>query len=124
VLDAFSSDAIPAHLLTREAFELYFHKLRPDGRLLVHISNRHLDLAIVLGAVARDLGLVALRQSHEPGDSDRDLLSSTWVLLARSPEALGAAARDDRWVTLDAPPGARAWTDDYSSLLSVLKLHR
>jgi spermidine synthase len=122
VLDAFSSDAIPTHLVTRQAFELYVERLETEGVLALHISNRHLRLEPLLGAIARDLGLVARVQfDARPGDADAR--SSNWIVMARSLEALGPLAVDDRWQT--AETGAMAvWTDDYSNLLSVFELPR
>jgi hypothetical protein len=121
VVDAFSSDAIPIHLITREALELYFRKLSADGILAVHISNRHLDLQPVLGNLAQELGLVGLRQY----DSDADrrpvpgISVSDWVVLARRPEHLGKLAEDQRWQPIETDPKVGLWTDDYSNLLSV-----
>ncbi|HLJ94945.1 MAG TPA: fused MFS/spermidine synthase [Gemmataceae bacterium] len=121
VVDAFSSDAIPIHLITREALELYFRKLSEDGILAVHISNRHLDLQPVLGNLARVLGLVALREY----DSDAErrpvpgISVSDWVILARRREDFGKLAEDERWKPIETDPKVGVWTDDYSNLLSV-----
>jgi hypothetical protein len=121
VVDAFSSDAIPIHLITREALELYFRKLTDDGVLAVHISNRHLDLEPVLGNLARELGLVGLRRY----DSDADTRSvpgisvSDWVVLAHRREDLGQLADDERWKAIETNPKVGIWTDDYSNLLGV-----
>ena len=87
ILDAFSSDAIPIHLVTREAIRLYLAKLKPGGILVFHISNRYLDLKPVLGNLARDAGLVALSNSDlKLSDEDRKKkkLASTWVVMART----------------------------------------
>jgi hypothetical protein len=116
VLDAFSSDSIPVHLLTREAFDLYLDKLAPDGVLALHISNRHLDLAPLMRATARDVGFAVVIEEGPPGGGQN--LESRWAILARSSETLGA---------LGFPPDAaaeseglsRAWTDDHSDLWSV-----
>ena len=126
VLDAFSSDAIPVHLLTREAFEVYLGRLRSDGVLAVHITNRHLDLAPVVAAAARDLGLAAIDWFDIPPDPERVLTEtgraiSHWVLLARSSEALMDIFNDGQWQPLTVPPDARAWTDDYSNILGVFR---
>ena len=88
LIDAFSSDAIPIHLITRQAVELYFQKLAPHGLLLVHLSNRHLRLAPVVAGTAEDLGLVA-RLRDDDDESDIGKTSSTWAVLARKPEDLG-----------------------------------
>ncbi len=119
VLDAFSSDAIPTHLVTRQAFELYLERLGADGVLALHISNRHLRLEPLLGATARELGLVALAQL-DARSGDPEAASSNWLVMARSIDALGALAADSRWAPAEV--GAIAvWTDDYSNLLSVFE---
>lgn len=118
-LDAFSSDAIPLHLLTREAVGVYLSKLANGGLLAFHISNRHLDLSPVLGSIAKSYGLTALimrdgRVVAEGKDA------SIWVVLARSPEDLKPLTVDDRWETLEPPDNFRVWTDDFSNIFSVL----
>ena len=120
VLDAFSSGAIPIHLLTREALLLYLDRLTPGGVLLFHISNPHLELAPALGAHARDLGLAALEWVDVRGDADleRGIFGSHWVLIAPAIEDL-AYIPAARWRPLVKPPVTRAWTDDFSDLLSV-----
>ena len=85
VVDAFSSDAIPVHLLTREAIQLYFRHLKPDGVLAVHISNRYLDLQPVLLGEAEALGKLA-RVADTDEEEDADVFGATWVLLV-SPSA-------------------------------------
>jgi hypothetical protein len=133
VVDAFSSDAIPIHLATLEAIEMYMSKLNERGLLAFHISNRYLDLAPVLGAAAARLGLVAAfcddsrvegddeRKKRQDEDRQRGWSASTWVLLARSVDALGPLAHDKRWMLFKAPVGAPLWTDDYSNIVSVLR---
>lgn len=123
VLDAFSSDAIPVHLVTREAFALYRRKLAPHGLLACHISNLHLDLEPVFANLARDAGLVCLlRDDTVTSDAETALgkSPSVWLALARDPADLAALAADNRW--RPARPDAHAvWTDDYSSLLSAFR---
>lgn len=122
VLDAFSSDAIPVHLLTREALDLYLSRLEPGGVLAFHISNRHLDLGPVLGSLFADRGLVGLTQMHavaQPDPTGRS--SSEWVLAARSTKDLASLLSDPRWTPIAAKPGDRVWTDQYSDVVSVLK---
>jgi len=120
VLDAFSSGTIPIHLLTHEAFELYLERLTPGGALLFHISNRHLELAPVLGAHARDFGLVALEwiDVRDDDDVERGIFGSHWVLIAPPHEGL-AYIPQAGWRPLAIPRDTRAWTDDFSDLLSV-----
>lgn len=123
VLDAFSSDSIPVHLLTREAGAMYLRKLAPGGILAYHISNRYLELSGVLTAMARDLGLVAYLDEDAPSrdESDDGKTSSIWMILARQKEDLGPLQKNSNWSVRDLDPGDKAWTDDYSNVLSVLK---
>jgi spermidine synthase len=120
VVDAFSSDAIPVHLLTREAVELYFSKLASGGVIAFHVSNAHLRLAPVLAAIARDTGAIALERvgSVTPSQARVGLRPSDWVVLARDTTARRGLSG---WQQLAASSGRRAWTDDYSNVLSVLK---
>ena len=126
VLDAFSSDAIPAHLLTSEAVSLYLTRLAPGGVLAFYISNRHLAIGPVLARAALRHGLTALEQRQhvseaEAAEGKRD---SDWVILARDPQDLGSLVDDPRWVTPAVLPSVPLWTDDFSNVLSILKLHR
>jgi hypothetical protein len=124
VLDAFTSDAIPVHLLTKEAVELYFTKLSPGGVLAFHISSRYLDLGPPLGAIARDLGLVAYQRvdnDSEGFDKEEGRTSSTWLVMARAPGMLAGLAADPRWTAYTVHSGVRAWTDDYSNVLGVFR---
>jgi hypothetical protein len=118
-VDAFSSDAIPVHLLTKEAMLLYFRHLRPDGVLAVHISNRYLDLQPVVEGEARATGKVA-RTVDTDDDESVDVFSATWVLVfARdsgfAPEELTNSA------DIQSKRTVRLWTDDYSNLFRILK---
>lgn len=119
VLDAFSSDAVPAHLLTREALRLYVRKLRPGGVLAFHVSNRHLDLEPMLGATADAEGLAAT--ARIAGDGTDGGLKSQWVVIARGPDDLRPLrTRPGRWH--DVAPTGPVWTDAYSSLWGVLRI--
>jgi SAM-dependent methyltransferase len=121
-LDAFSSDAIPIHLLTREAFAMYLRKLRPGGLIAVHISNRYLDLAPVLAANAYDLGLQAwdLQDAVTSEEDQSGKQPSHWVMLARTEaDAKSVLHRDFEWSKLERRPDFRTWTDDYSNVLAV-----
>ncbi len=124
VLDAFSSDSIPVHLLTREAMDLYFRTLGPGGVLAVHISNRFLDLAPVVAATGRESGLTSVVQLHAPSATQwiisREISPSRWVLVVRGRADLGELATDTRWSSLDGTDGP-VWTDDYSNVIGVLK---
>jgi len=122
VLDAFSSDAIPVHLLTREAIELYLHKLRPGGVLAFHVSNRYLDLTQPLAYAARDLGLAGVRQYHVVADEDESQSGATdshWLLLARNRSDIPFGETDARWQPLMARRPGHAWTDDFSDIVGA-----
>jgi hypothetical protein len=124
VLDAFSGDTVPLHLLTREALQLYLKKLAPAGLLAFHISNVYLDLAPALGTLALDAGLKALvRDDTAVSDAELDggKLGSKWLVMARGEENFGGLGRDARWIAAPAKQGARVWTDDYSSLLGIIR---
>jgi len=123
VLDAFSSDSIPVHLMTREALDLYVSRLRPGGVILMHVSNRHLRLAPIVGRLAAERGLAALQQIESGGAGwPEGKSASHWIALARGDADLGALSRDERWTRLDPSPSAPLWTDDFSNILSVLRL--
>ena len=123
VIDAFSSDAIPIHLLTREAVTLYMDKLAEDGVLVLHISNRFLNLAPVLARIVEELGYAALRGSSNKIDREIDPAGtkSVWVLIARDQATIDALALGEVWRPLEAPPGRRVWSDDFSNLLAVIR---
>jgi hypothetical protein len=126
VLDAFSSDAIPIHLLTKEAVELYLSKLAARGLLAFHISNRHFDLAQVLGDLAREIGLVAIMQNDlaiSELDNRNGKEPSRWVVLARQRKDLASLLSDSRWQLLQVQSAKRAWRDDFSNIVEVLKLN-
>jgi hypothetical protein len=126
VVDAFAGDAIPMHLLTVEAFELYLRKLAPGGALALHISNNYFELEPVVAAVARQLGLVGLSRRERgseltEADVRRGRRPSHWLLVARNEASLHDVAGDTRWQPLAGRPEDRAWTDDYSNLLGALR---
>lgn len=118
-IDAFSSDAVPLHLLTDEAFKVYLGALAPDGLLLVHISNRYVDLAPAIGAAARANGLAAIKRRDRRTQPSQT--ASLWVALARDPQRLEAlqAASAAEWKPLDTSR-EQVWTDDYASILPDL----
>jgi spermidine synthase len=124
VMDAFSSDAIPLHLLTREALAMYASKLADDGVLAFHVSNRYLVLQPILADLAHDAHLLCWGQNDVELTEDEKRLGkspSQWVLMAHKRADLGKLARDARWVQLAARPGVPVWTDDFSNLFSVFK---
>jgi hypothetical protein len=118
-IDAFSSDAIPVHLITREAVEVYLRHMQPDGVIAFHVTNRYLDLVPVVEGIANQLGLHAL-WIEDPGLETFGNASS-WVLLAKDPARL-----DDPRLTASATDikprrDWRVWTDDFNNLVQVLK---
>ena len=123
-LDVFSSDAIPVHLLTLEAVRSYLRVLAPDGVLAIHISNRHIDLEPAVAALAARTGLVARRKFFSAPKTQKETLASTsshLVVLARNEETLDALDLDEGWVPLGPPDRVRIWTDDYTSIVPLLR---
>lgn len=119
IVDAFTGDAIPAHLLTRECLRLYFAHLKPTGRLLVHISNRYLDLRPLLLGLAGDAGQAALIVATL-GD-DTGVLGATWAAIARDGNVFSAEEREA--AARSGPPPSRpavVWTDEYSNIFGLL----
>ncbi|MED5544198.1 MAG: fused MFS/spermidine synthase [Pseudomonadota bacterium] len=122
VIDAFSSDSIPLHLLTREALAVYTRALSEDGLLLVHISNRYIDLDPVLAALAKDAGLAAKSRLDLPQDRER-YTPSRWIALSRSEQILDGLAGQRPgmdWTALPEAQGA-PWTDDHASILPYIR---
>lgn len=117
-LDAFSGDSIPVHLLTREAFSLYFEHIRTDGILAIHISNKHLDLFPVVTSIAADLGVKAAKVIG-PESAEKMTYLSKWVVLSNN-DAFFANIESAENVEMLEPKITHLWTDEYSNLLSVL----
>lgn len=123
VVDAFNSDSIPVHLITKEAVELYMRKLAPGGVVMVHISNRYLDLQPVLANLSWELGLSS-RYGWNPQTIEhlaRGKSASNWVVMAASLNNLDELDDNPMWTDLVAEPGARVWTDDFSDVFSVFR---
>jgi hypothetical protein len=119
-VDAFSGDAIPVHLLTREAFALYLHHLKPDGILAVHTSNTYLNLPPVVQLLAADAGyetrLIVNDENH------RKLVdSSDWVLVTRNRQFLDTIDTTVLIEAISVPPHLRVWTDDFNNLFQILR---
>jgi spermidine synthase len=124
VLDAYSSDTVPVHLLTREAMALYLAKLAPDGIIAFHISNEYLNLKPVIASLAEDAGLVTLFQDDfniSPEDAANGKYASQWVVIARDPADLARLSGDPRWQPLTAQPGTAVWTDSFSSVINLIR---
>jgi hypothetical protein len=116
LIDAFSSDSIPVHLLTREAVTLYMSKLKPDGLLVIHISNRHLALQPVVAALAQETGLAVKASAlNFPKASLEQATASAAAVFARKPETLSAFKPERGWIVPNAH-GVAPWTDDYSNI--------
>ena len=121
ILDAFSSDAIPTHLLTREALSLYIRKLSPQGVLMIHLSNRNLNLEPVLAALVEDANLSSLIQHHEPPEGgDPYWWKSTWAVVGRTLHDIELLGADHRWQPLASRAHRTPWTDDYSNVLGAI----
>ena len=121
LIDAFSSDAIPMHLLTLEAFASYIEKLRWTGLLLIHISNRVVDLEPIIGKLATELNVTAKVAEHVPASADRYADVSVWVLLARKQEFFDSLHLSLNWRDLSFSSTDPTWTDDYSNMLPYLR---
>ncbi|WP_436641705.1 fused MFS/spermidine synthase [Microbaculum sp. FT89] len=127
VVDAFSSDSIPVHLMTREAISMYLSKLAPEGIVAVHISNRNMDLAPALAASAEALGIAAL--IHEPVAGEPMSLTyksaARVVVFARDARSVEALSASPDWQVLEPTEGFSEWTDDYSNILgAIMAKHR
>jgi SAM-dependent methyltransferase len=119
VLDALSSDAIPIHLVTREALAVYRRALRPNGLILAHVTHDHLVLQPILAALAREASMPAIEKRD--GGSEGGKHASEWVVLGGSAAEL-ARLRALGWTTLEAPTGQSVWTDDYANVLGAIRL--
>ena len=122
ILDAYSSDSLPIHLITREALHLYLRKISPRGILVFNISNRNFDIEPVLGNLARDIRIFGLNRvdgTISDAQAKQGKLSSQWVAMARDKSLLAPLQADSRWKPLRTRDEVGVWTDDYSSLLSV-----
>jgi hypothetical protein len=123
LVDAFSSDAIPIHLLTREAMAVYLKRLSPRGLVVMHVSNRHLELASVVGGIAQANGMVAMVNR---GDSDQEADSSDYKFVgtvtaaARVNADFGTLPRNKDWQALNPDPRQWVWTDDYSNVIGSM----
>jgi hypothetical protein len=129
VVDAFTSDAIPIHLLTQEAMAIYLKKVGPDGLIVLHISNRHLELASVVAGIAKANGAVT-RVHTGLGDNDEDeysdsayRYSTNVAVVGRDDDAFGPLATRVSWEIREPDPAQRVWTDDYSNLIGALVRH-
>jgi len=121
-VDAFSSDSIPIHLITREALAAYLRHMKPDGIVAFHVSNRFLSLVPVVARLAKEHGAHAVLVSDKGKDGDDDHTTTDWVLVSRDPKALQAPEIEE--ASPEAPEeqaGWRTWSDDYSNLVQILR---
>ncbi|MFZ0590980.1 MAG: fused MFS/spermidine synthase, partial [Bryobacteraceae bacterium] len=119
-IDAFSGDAIPVHLLTKESIALYLRHLKPDGILAIHTSNMYLRLDPVVKQLADNAGYPA-KSIENDSDDDQCIASADWVLVTRNTRFLNSAVVQKNADTIDAVKGLRLWTDDYNNLFQILK---
>ena len=123
VIDAFSSDSIPLHLLTKEALSLYLDKLSNHGLILFHISNMYLRLAPVVATLVESVDAASKIELYVPSRAEmaQGASASEWVAIAHDKQDLAFLDKDSRWAPLVAKPGSRPWTDDFSNIVSVVK---
>jgi SAM-dependent methyltransferase len=118
-VDAFTSDAIPVHLLTKEAFAQYWRHLKPDGVLAVHVTNRYIDLEPIVALAAEEAAKTA-RMVYLPIDEANAVNNSFWILITGNPSFFTPPIRNVSTPAMTRP-GVRAWTDDYSNLWQLLR---
>jgi spermidine synthase len=123
ILDAFSSDAVPTHLLTREAMQLYFSKLKDDGLLAFHITNRHLTLKNILADHEKQLQVSGLLQEFRPSNPAPLVVDTDWAVFAKNPQRLQKLqqSRLGHWQKLPLVMDLQPWTDDYTSIIGIWK---
>ena len=120
--DAFSSDSVPMHLITKEALELYMRHLRPGGVVVFNVTNRYLDLAPVVKRLADSLGLHARLVSHSPDEAEYNLYSVTdFVLVTADPRLFEEAELAGLAAPIEVPAKVSVWTDDFNNLLQALR---
>jgi hypothetical protein len=120
IVDAYSSDAIPIHLATEEAMEIYKQKLAPQGAVVMHVSNRHLELSSVVVGIAEANDLKSWVYSEDSGRDNEYIFSTSVVVSAREEADVGALASSDKWALTEAEDHQRVWTDDYSNVLGAV----
>jgi hypothetical protein len=120
IVDAYSSDAIPIHLATQEAMKIYKDKLSPQGVVLMHVSNRHLELASVVVGIADANGMKSWVYNEDSGRDGEYIFATNVVVSARDEADIGKLASSDKWEETDAKPDQRVWTDDYCNVLGAV----
>jgi spermidine synthase len=120
IVDAYSSDAIPIHLATEEAMEIYKAKLAPQGAVVMHVSNRHLELSSVVVGIADANDMKSWVYSEDSGRDNEYIFSTSVVASARDEADVGKLASSDQWTMTEAEDNQRVWTDDYSNVLGAV----
>ena len=120
IVDAYSSDAIPIHLATEEAMKIYKDKLAPQGAVLMHVSNRHLELASVVVGIAEENDLKSWVYNEDSGRDNEYIFATEVVVSAREEADVGEIASSDVWALTEAEENQRVWTDDYSNVLGAV----
>ncbi len=120
IVDAYSSDAIPIHLATKEAMAIYKNKLSPQGVVLMHVSNRHLELASVVVGIADANGMKSWVYNEDSGRDGEYIFATNVVVSARDAADIGKLASSDKWEETDPNAGQRVWTDDYCNVLGAV----
>jgi hypothetical protein len=123
IIDAFSSDAIPTHLLTQEAFDLYFSKIKPNGILAFHITNRHLALKKVLSDHSQTMKIPALIQEFKPKNPPPLVVATDWVVMAKNKQVLEPLRQSNlgHWQKMPLYFGLKSWTDDFTNIIDIWK---
>ncbi len=120
IVDAYSSDAIPIHLATEEAMEIYKSKLAPHGAVVMHVSNRHLELSSVVVGIADANDMKSWVYSEDSGRDNEYIFSTSVVASARDEADVGKLASSGQWAMTEAEDNQRVWTDDYSNVLGAV----
>jgi hypothetical protein len=121
VIDAFSSDSIPVHLITREALQAYRRHMQPDGIIAFHLTNRYLDLPPVVKLVADAAGMFSALVSHDPEEGDERYARTDWMLVTSDSSFLDSPAVSGAKSAVEIPPRLSLWTDDFNNLLRIVK---
>jgi predicted O-methyltransferase YrrM len=120
MLDAFNSDSIPAHLVSREAVRMYVQKLKPNGLILFHVSNRYMDVESLVSAVAFDTGLEG-RVRFDEDEEPTGKTGSDYVIVAKRTDDFGELKENENWTPIEKPAEIQPWTDDYSNMMAIVR---
>ncbi|TDN15899.1 hypothetical protein CEE80_11890, partial [Lactobacillus crispatus] len=120
IVDAYSSDAIPIHLATEEAMAIYKEKLAPQGAVVMHVSNRHLELASVVVGIADENDMKSWVYNEDSGRDNEYIFATNVVISAREEADVGTLAANSSWALTEPEDHQRVWTDDYSNVLGAV----